>query len=61
MNTIGFRTVRPSPSGCVLAMLIKGNAMTRVRIFTVFLMAILAGGGLAYGTYDYLQNVPARP
>jgi pilus assembly protein CpaB len=32
--------------------------MTRVRIFSVFLMAILAGGGLAYGTYDYLQNVP---
>jgi Flp pilus assembly protein CpaB len=35
-------------------------AMTRVRIFTVFLMAILAGGGLAYGTYDYLQNVPVK-
>jgi len=34
--------------------------MTRVRIFTVFLMAILAGGGLAYGTYDYLQNVPVK-
>ena len=34
--------------------------MTRVRIFTVFLMAVLAGGGLAYGTYDYLQNVPVK-
>ena len=34
--------------------------MTRVRIFTVFLMAMLAGGGLAYGTYDYLQNVPVK-
>jgi pilus assembly protein CpaB len=34
--------------------------MTRVRIFTVFLLAVLAGGGLAYGTYDYLQNVPVK-
>jgi len=34
--------------------------MTRVRIFAVFLMAIFAGGGLAYGTYDYLQNVPVK-
>jgi pilus assembly protein CpaB len=34
--------------------------MTRVRIFTVFLIALLAGGGLAYGTYDYLQNVPVK-
>ena len=34
--------------------------MTRVRIFTVFLIAIIAGGGLAYGTYDYLQNVPVH-
>jgi pilus assembly protein CpaB len=34
--------------------------MTRVRIFTVFLIAIMAGGGLAYGTYDYLQNVPVK-
>jgi pilus assembly protein CpaB len=34
--------------------------MTRVRIFAVFLMAIIAGGGLAYGTYDYLQNVPVK-
>jgi pilus assembly protein CpaB len=34
--------------------------MNRVRVFTVFLLAVLAGGGLAYGTYDYLQNVPVR-
>ena len=34
--------------------------MTRVRIFTVFLVAILAGGGLAFGTYNYLQNVPVK-
>jgi pilus assembly protein CpaB len=34
--------------------------MTRVRIFTVFLIAIVAGGGLAYATYDYLQSVPVR-
>jgi pilus assembly protein CpaB len=34
--------------------------MTRVRVFTVFLIAVLAGGGLAYGTYDYLQNVPVK-
>jgi pilus assembly protein CpaB len=34
--------------------------MNRVRIFSVFLIALLAGGGLAYGTYDYLQNVPTR-
>jgi len=34
--------------------------MTRVRIFSVLLIAILAGGGLAYGTYDYLQKQPVR-
>jgi len=34
--------------------------MNRARIFTVFLIAVLAGGGLAYGTYDYLQNVPVK-
>src|SRR5712691_9466485 len=34
--------------------------MTRVRIFTVLLIAIIAGGGLAYGTYDYLRNVPVK-
>ena len=30
--------------------------MNRTRIFAVLLIAIVAGGGLAYGTYDYLQN-----
>jgi pilus assembly protein CpaB len=34
--------------------------MNRVRVFTVFFIALLAGGGLAYGTYDYLQNVPVK-
>ena len=34
--------------------------MNRVRIFTVFCIALVAGGGLAYGTYDYLQNVPVK-
>jgi pilus assembly protein CpaB len=34
--------------------------MNRVRIFTVFLIALGAGGALAYGTYDYLQNVPVK-
>ena len=34
--------------------------MSRSRIFTVFVIALLAGGGLAYGTYDYLQNVPVK-
>jgi pilus assembly protein CpaB len=34
--------------------------MNRVRIFSVLIIALLAGGGLAYGTYDYLQNVPVK-
>jgi pilus assembly protein CpaB len=32
----------------------------RTRIFAVLAMAILAGGGLAYGTYNYMQNVPVK-
>jgi pilus assembly protein CpaB len=32
----------------------------RNRIFAVFAIAILAGGGLAYGTYNLVQNQPAR-
>ena len=36
------------------------DLMNRVRIFSVFLIALVAGGGLAYGTYDYLQNVPVK-
>jgi pilus assembly protein CpaB len=35
--------------------------MNRVRILTVLVVALLAGGGLAAGTYNYLQNaVPAK-
>ncbi|HXG88821.1 MAG TPA: Flp pilus assembly protein CpaB [Vicinamibacterales bacterium] len=33
--------------------------MARMRIFLVFMLAITAGGVLAYGTYSYLQAVPA--
>jgi len=32
----------------------------RNRIFAVFAIAILAGGGLAYGTYNLVNNQPAR-
>ena len=32
----------------------------RNRIFAVFAIAILAGGGLAYGTYNLVQNQPSR-
>jgi pilus assembly protein CpaB len=31
----------------------------RNRIFAVLLLAVLAGGGLAYGTYNLVQNQPA--
>jgi pilus assembly protein CpaB len=34
--------------------------MNRVRILIVLLVALFAGGGLAAGTYNYLQNVPVR-
>jgi pilus assembly protein CpaB len=34
--------------------------MTRMRVLLVLVIAILAGGGLAAGTYRYLQNVPVR-
>jgi pilus assembly protein CpaB len=33
--------------------------MNRARTMSVFLIAILAGGGLALGTYSYLQNAQA--
>src|SRR4051794_23894258 len=33
--------------------------MARMRVLLVLLVAIAAGGGLAYGTYKYVQNVPA--
>jgi pilus assembly protein CpaB len=32
--------------------------MARIRIFTVFLLAITAGGALAFGTYNYMQQLP---
>jgi pilus assembly protein CpaB len=34
--------------------------MTRVRIFIVFVLAIAAGGVFAFGTYNYVQKMPAR-
>jgi len=34
--------------------------MSRVRILMVFVIALLAGGGLAFGTYNYLQNIPVK-
>jgi pilus assembly protein CpaB len=33
--------------------------MARMRVILVLLLAIAAGGGLAYGTYTYVQNMPA--
>ena len=30
----------------------------RNRLFAVFAIAVLAGGGLAYGTYNMVQNQP---
>ena len=32
----------------------------RNRIFAVLVIAILAGGGLAYGTYNFVQNAPTQ-
>lgn len=34
--------------------------MTRVRVMVVLMVALLTGGGLAAGTYSYLQNVPVK-
>lgn len=34
--------------------------MARIRVFMVFVLAITAGGALAYGTYNYIQQAPAR-
>jgi pilus assembly protein CpaB len=34
--------------------------MARIRVFIIFVLAISAGGALAYGTYNYLQNVPTK-
>jgi len=32
----------------------------RSRIFAVLAIAVLAGGGLAYGTYNFMQNQPVQ-
>ena len=34
--------------------------MARIRIFIVLVLALSAGGAFAYGTYRYIQNVPAQ-
>ncbi len=34
--------------------------MARMRITLVLLLALAAGGGLAYGTYSYMQNMQVR-
>ena len=33
--------------------------MARMRVFVVFVLAITAGGALAFGTYNYMQHLPA--
>jgi pilus assembly protein CpaB len=34
--------------------------MARMRVFLVFALAIAAGGTLAFGTYNYMQRLPAK-
>lgn len=34
--------------------------MARIRIFMVFILAITAGGALAFGTYNYMQHLPGQ-
>jgi pilus assembly protein CpaB len=34
--------------------------MARIRVFMVLVLAITAGGALAFGTYNYMQQLPAR-
>jgi len=34
--------------------------MTRVRVFIVFVLAITAGAVFAFGTYNYVQKMPAK-
>jgi pilus assembly protein CpaB len=34
--------------------------MARIRIFLVLVLAVTAGGALAFGTYNYMQKLPAR-
>lgn len=33
--------------------------MARMRVFVVFVLALTAGGALAFGTYNYVQKAPA--
>src|SRR5476649_498553 len=33
--------------------------MARMRVFMVFVLAVTAGGALAFGTYNYMQRLPA--
>ena len=39
---------------------LPGDGMTRIRILAILVTALTAGGGLAAGTYRYLQNVPVK-
>jgi pilus assembly protein CpaB len=34
--------------------------MNRIRMFAVLVLAITAGGGLAFATYNYIQNAPVK-
>jgi pilus assembly protein CpaB len=34
--------------------------MTRIRVFIVLVLAIGAGGAFAFGTYNYVQNLPTQ-
>ena len=34
--------------------------MTRIRVFIVLVLAIAAGGAFAFGTYNYVQNLPTQ-
>src|SRR6476646_4153088 len=34
--------------------------MARMRVFIVFVLAVAAGGVFAFGTYNYVQKMPAR-
>jgi pilus assembly protein CpaB len=34
--------------------------MARIRVFIVLVLAVTAGGVLAFGTYNYVQHAPAR-
>src|SRR5438874_1524187 len=34
--------------------------MARMRVFMVFVLAITAGGALAFGTYNFVQRQPVR-